>query len=132
MSNRLGERVKRTWQRTARWRHGARAAIRGGSLVVGTVRAINAPVPPQPDVARTQDAAVRRQVDREVAARLRDYGTYEINRRRDEQSRQVQNPPTQAPAAERRTREAVQRTEARGSGKARGRGQGRSSGGRGR
>lgn len=130
MTNGLLDRARRTWQRTARWRYGARAAVRGGTLVVGTVRAVNTPVPPQPDVARTPDTAVRRQVDREAAARLRDYGTYEINRRRDDQSRQLQSPP--APAAERRTREAVQRTEARTPGQARGRGQGRSNGGRGR
>lgn len=121
--SRWTSRIKDTWRRTDRVRAGLRAGARVGILVGSTVRAVNtAPLSPQPDVARSQPTALQRQVDREAASRLRDYGTYEVNRMADQQRDLVRDLPNRA-AAERTSR-AVDQTRGGGRG-AGGRKQGR-------
>lgn len=106
-------RAKGGWKRTERLRAGIRAGLRTGAIVAGSGRAIgSAPVPERPDVTRTEDPSISRRVEREGATRLRDYGTYEVNRLADQQRRLVEDLPRRAGAD--RTDRAVRSDRPRG------------------
>jgi len=124
MSNTWIRKANDGWRRTERLRSGVKAGIKTGALVAGSVRAITAaPVPQQPNISRAEETPIARKVEQEGINRLKDYGTYELNRIADQQRQLVDGLPKRA-AAERTSR-AVQGGRSRGS-------SGRSSSGRGR
>lgn len=104
--------VKDGWRRTYRLRAGLKAGIKTGTLVVGSVRAITTtPAPDPPNVTRTEATPVTRQVEREGVTRLKDYGTYEINRLADQQRQLIDDMPKRAAAD--RTARAMESTRPR-------------------
>ena len=104
--------VKDGWKRTERLRSGLKAGVKAGTLVAGSVRAITtAPVPERPNVARTEETYIAQAVEREGSSRLKNYGSYEINRLADQQRQLVDDLPKRAAAH--RTSRAVQSARSR-------------------
>jgi hypothetical protein len=115
MSSNWIDKAKDGWKRTERFRTASRAAMKTGTLIAASVRAITTSLAPeQSSVTRTEDAAIARKIEREGVTRLKDYGTYEINRLADQQRQLVDDLPERAAD---RTSRAVQSDRSRGSGR---------------